>query len=183
MLPYTLLRSKRKTLSMEITPEGSLLVRAPLHLPEETIRAFVEKHEAWALARLPKARAKAEIRAQITPELEARLRRAAERDLFPRVQHWAAVMRLCPAGVRITGAQKRFGSCNARGNLCFSWRLMLYPAAAREYVVVHELAHLVQLNHSPRFYALVAQYLPDYKARAALLNELPRLPEMDRLEP
>lgn len=97
VLPYTLLRSKRKTLSMEITPEGSLLVRAPLHLPEETIRAFVEKHEAWALARLPKARAKAEIRAQITPELEARLRRAAERDLFPRVQHWAAVMRLCPA--------------------------------------------------------------------------------------
>lgn len=183
MLPYTLLRSKRKTLSMEITPEGSLLVRAPLHLPEETIRAFVEKHEAWALARLPKARAKAEIRAQITPELEARLRRAAERDLFPRVQHWAAVMRLCPASVRITGAQKRFGSCNARGNLCFSWRLMLYPAAAREYVVVHELAHLVQLNHSPRFYALVAQYLPDYKARAALLNEPPRLPEMDRLEP
>ena len=177
MLSYLLRRSRRKTIALEITPEGTLLVRAPLHMPEKAIRTFVEKHENWAAARLPGVRARAAVWAQITPEIESALRKAAEHDLLPRAAHWAAVMQLHPSGLRITGAQKRFGSCSGRGTLCFSWRLMLYPQAARDYVVVHELAHLVHFNHSPDFYALVQRYLPDYKKCQSLLRAAPDLPD------
>ena len=68
-------------------------------------------------------------------------------------------------------ARRRFGSCSAEGHICFSWRLMQYPPEAIDYVVVHELAHLKHMDHSDAFYALVAQYLPDHKARRALLRK------------
>ena len=70
----------------------------------------------------------------------------------------------------ITGAKTRFGSCSSKGNISFSYRLMMYPEPAREYVVVHELAHLVEMNHSKRFYAIVERYLPDYKERKKQLK-------------
>ena len=80
-------------------------------------------------------------------------------------------MGLTPTGVRITGARRRFGSCSAKNSLCFSWRLMLYPQAAVDYVVVHELAHIAHKNHGPAFYACIAAVLPDYKARIRLLKD------------
>ena len=80
-------------------------------------------------------------------------------------------MGLEPAGITISSAQKRFGSCTAKNRLCFSYRLMRYPEEAIEYVVVHELAHLVHRNHGKDFYALVASVMPDYKKRDALLKQ------------
>ena len=76
-----------------------------------------------------------------------------------------------PTGVRITSARTRFGSCSGKDSLCFSWRLMQYPEDAVDYVVVHELAHIVHKNHGPYFWALVGQYMPDYKRRRALLRK------------
>ena len=72
--------------------------------------------------------------------------------------------------MKITSARKRFGSCGPENGLCFAWRLMRYPAAAIDYVVVHELAHIVHKDHSRAFYGLIAQVLPDYRERAALLK-------------
>ena len=87
--------------------------------------------------------------------------------------HFAAILGVQPAGIRITSAKKRFGSCSGTDHLCFSWRLMLYPNEAVDYVVVHELAHIREKNHSPAFYNVVAAVLPDYKRRAALLRDIP----------
>ena len=72
--------------------------------------------------------------------------------------------------VKITSAQKRFGSCSAKNNICFSYILMQYPIEAIEYVVVHELAHTVHHDHSKAFYALIEKYMPDYKQREKLLR-------------
>ena len=80
-------------------------------------------------------------------------------------------MGLVPSGVKITSARTRFGSCSGKNGLCFSWRLMQYPPEAIDYVVVHELAHIRHHDHSPAFYALVGQYLPDWEARVKLLKE------------
>jgi predicted metal-dependent hydrolase len=80
-------------------------------------------------------------------------------------------MGLEPTGVGITGAEKRFGSCSAKNRLSFSWRLMRYPEAAVDYVVVHELAHIRHKNHGKEFYALIESYMPDYKERRKLLKE------------
>ena len=84
--------------------------------------------------------------------------------------YYSEQMGLYPTQVRITGARTRFGSCSSQGHICFSWRLMQYPPEAIDYVVVHELAHLRYMNHGAEFYALIARYLPDWKARRALLQ-------------
>ena len=97
------------------------------------------------------------------------IRRA--REILPeKVAHYAEIMQLQPTGITITGARTRFGSCSPKNRLCFSWRLMAYPEAAIDYVVVHELAHLVHRNHGPEFHALVEHILPDHRQRRALLK-------------
>ena len=80
-------------------------------------------------------------------------------------------MGLVPAGIKITSARTRFGSCSGKNSICFSWRLMLYPPEAIDYVIVHELAHIRHHDHSPAFYALIEQHLPDWKVRMKLLKE------------
>mgnify|MGYP000174709420 CR=1 FL=1 len=79
-------------------------------------------------------------------------------------------MGLVPAGIKITSARTRFGSCSGKNSICFSWRLMLYPPEAIDYVIVHELAHIRHHDHSPAFYREVEAYLPDWRARRALLR-------------
>ena len=100
-----------------------------------------------------------------------RLIALAKETIPPKVERYAQLMGLKYAGIKITGARTRFGSCSARNSLCFSWRLMQYPEDAVDYVVVHELSHIVHKNHGPRFYALVASVMPDWKRRRALLKE------------
>ena len=83
---------------------------------------------------------------------------------------YSRIMNLSYGRITITSAKTRFGSCSSQGNISFSYRLMLYPIEAREYVVVHELAHLLEMNHSKRFYAIVERYMPDYKERRKKLK-------------
>ena len=107
----------------------------------------------------------------LSPEEEQALRRLAAEVIPQRVAVWGRQMGLTPTGVKITSAKKRFGSCSGRNSLCFSWRLMQYPAEAVDYVVVHELAHIRHHNHGAAFWALVEHTLPDYRARQALLRD------------
>ena len=79
-------------------------------------------------------------------------------------------MGVCPTGMRITGARTRFGSCSGKNSICFSWRLMAYPQEAVDYVVVHELAHILHKNHGPAFYQCIESVLPDWRQRRALLK-------------
>lgn len=101
-------------------------------------------------------------------------RRLAQMYLSERVMHYAKWMKVSPAAIRITGAKTRWGSCSAKKSLNFSWRLMMADDAAIDYVVVHELAHITEMNHSVRFWLLVARILPDYKLRKNLLKTLQR---------
>lgn len=173
MFEYDLKRSGRKTLSLEITPELHILVRAPMRLPRREIDRFVEAHSGWIASHLEKQRCRAE--AGVTGELSAaeveRLKEKALAVIPGRVEHYGALMGLRPAGIKITGARTRFGSCSGKNHLCFSYRLMLYPPEAVDYVVVHELAHIRHKNHGPAFYFLIAQFLPDYQARRNLLRQ------------
>ena len=102
------------------------------------------------------------------------MRAKAKADLPERTARWAARMGVEYTRVTITSATKRFGSCNSRGGIAYSYRLMQFPEAVIDYVVVHELAHRREMNHSPRFYEVIARYLPDYKERIKLLKSTPR---------
>jgi len=99
-------------------------------------------------------------------------RYAAKSVLPQKVQHFAPQMGVSPNSVKITGAKTRWGSCSARGNLCFSWQVMMAGEAEIDYIVVHELAHLKELNHGPRFWALVEAALPAYETCRERLKAL-----------
>lgn len=168
-MEYRIIRSRRKTVAIAFDEEGNLLVRAPMCLAKAQIEALlaskadlIEKHRKKRLeqeaARPPEP----------TPEEQRALLAQAKLLLPPLVQRYAALMGVRPTSVRITSAARRWGSCSSKGGLCFSWRLMRMPEAFIEYVVVHELAHLVEMNHGPRFWTLVRAVLPDCDARRAL---------------
>ena len=169
-MDYTLIRSSRRTMALEITRDGRLLVRAPQRAPQAVIDRFVASHTDWIAVHLEKQRQRAESHPPLTDDEIAALRQKA-RDILPgRVAHYAERMGVVPTGVKITGAKTRFGSCSAKNRLCFSLYLMACPDAAIDYVVVHELAHIRHKNHSPAFYAEVAKVMPDYKERRKLLK-------------
>jgi len=168
---FEIIRSDRRTLALEITENAKILVRAPKRCSMAYIKSFVESHADWIESHMEKQRIRAQIRPQLTDdECEELIKRARE-ELPPLVKHYAEIMGLAPASVKITKATKRFGSCSSKNRLCFSYRLMQYPQSAIEYVVVHELAHLVHHNHGSDFYALIKSVLPDYKQRDKLLKK------------
>ena len=104
-------------------------------------------------------------------EVVAGYRAAARAVLTERTAHYAPRLGVRPASIRIKGQQRRWGSASAKGAVNFNWRLILAPPPVLDYVVVHELCHLLELNHSPRFWAQVAMQLPDYRARQVWLRE------------
>ena len=171
MESYELIRSRRKTLALEITKDCRVVVRAPLRMSEKRIQAFVESHGDWITRHLERRRERA---ASLPPppteeEIEA-LKARARAELPPKIAFWSGKMGVVPTGFRVTTAKKRYGSCSAKNSLCFSCFLMNCPEEAVELVVVHELCHIREKNHGPRFYALLAQYLPDYRERKKLLQ-------------
>jgi len=169
MYEYRLIRADRRTMSLNISNDCVPVVRAPFLMPESKINAFVEKNSAWIDRQLKKKTLQNQNETAIS-ENEDFLRQRAVEILPVKVIAFSKMMGLSPAAVKITSAKARYGSCNAKNSICFSWRLMAYPEAAIEYVVVHELAHIRYKDHSKRFYALIERYMPDYKARRALLK-------------
>ena len=169
-MDYTLIRTSRKTLAIYIRPGGVVEVRAPLRTPLREIDRFVASKEKW----INEKRALVLKRKEPGPAVEARCRRLAMEILPGKVAKYAGLMGVAPARVKISGAKARWGSCSAKGNLNFSWRLMLAGEDAIDYVVVHELAHLLEMNHGARFWAVVERALPDYTARRKQLRLLQR---------
>lgn len=169
-MTYEIVRSRRRTVALEVTREGRVLVRAPLRMTQGEIDRFVAAHADW----LEKAKAKVAARQAAHPPLTeaeiAALRQRAKEVLPGKVTHYAAIMGVVPTSVKITAARTRFGSCSGKNGICFSLYLMQYPEEAIDYVVVHELAHIRHHDHSSAFYAEVAKVMPDYRVRMKLLK-------------
>ncbi len=168
-MEYKLIRSKRKTIELSIDDDFIPLVKAPLKMSTEDIEKFVLKHEKWIEKHVLKKREHAE-KYSLSEEEISVLKMKALPYLTERTNYFAGIMGVKPTGIKITSAEKRFGSCSARNSICYSWRLMQYPQEASDYVVVHELAHIVHKNHSADFYKMIAKYLPDYKNCEKMLN-------------
>lgn len=169
-MDYTLIYEKRKTLSLKVTEDLTVLVKAPKGLSRAEIDRFVSTHKTWIEKTKTRQQKCAETENTLTDTYISELRARAVEIIPKRVEYYAKEMGVQPMGIKITSAKTRFGSCSGKNSLCFSWRLMLYPPEAVDYVVVHELAHIREKNHSPAFYAVVASVLPDYKAREQLLK-------------
>ena len=168
-MEYKLIRSKRKTIELSIDEDFKPLVKAPLKMSTADIEKFVSKHEKWIKKQIKNKIEHAE-KFSLSKDEELMLKEKSLPYLTERTEYFAKIMGVKPTGIKITSAQKRFGSCSGKNSICYSWRLMQYPPEAIDYVVVHELAHIVHKNHGAEFYRLIEKYLPDYKKREKLLK-------------
>ena len=168
-MEYTVKYSKRKTVSIQVK-DGAVIVHSPIGVSEDRLSAMVNSHREWVEKQLARQEQKKEKYPEPTPVEERKLRAEARVVLKAKLDYFSKIMGLKYGRLTISGAKTRFGSCSSKGNISFSFRLMMYPEEAIDYVVVHELAHLLEMNHSPRFYAVVARVLPDYKQRHRLLK-------------
>ena len=172
MREYLLIRSKRKTVALAIKEDGTLEVRAPMRLSKKWIDGFVEQKEGWIQQKTAETAKRAAARRQLTPQEEENLRLRAQEYLPQRTWELAEQIGLTPAGVKVTGAKTRWGSCSGRNSLNFSWRLMLAPEHCVNYVVVHELCHILHHDHSAAFWREVERFFPDWKECRRQLAEV-----------
>ena len=169
---YSVVYSSRKTLALQVKTDGEVTVRAPFRTSKREIARFVLDNSEW----IQRALERAEKRKSNLPEYPeseeeiACLKALAKRVIPPKVEYYSALLGVKPERVSINRAKTRFGSCSAKNTLNFSCYLMLFDEKAVDYVVVHELCHIKEKNHSPRFYALVESVMPDYKQRQKILR-------------
>lgn len=171
MYDYELIRSRRKTLAIHINDDLSLTVKAPYFVKSAEIDKFVLKHGAWIEKHKKSISAKQSLYEHLTEDDIKNLKRQAYEYLTDRVRYFSAILGVTPQKITVTSAKKRFGSCNGKNEICFSYLLMLYPKEAIDYVVVHELAHIKEHNHSKDFYRIVEKVMPDYKVRENMLKK------------
>ncbi|SHK65460.1 M48 family metallopeptidase [Hespellia stercorisuis] len=175
---YNIIRSRRKTLSITISGDGEVIVKAPLRMLLQDVQQFVESKEHWILSRQQEVLRKKENHAEekkLTADMRApdgqTYREQARQAIIPRVNYFAERMELRPNSIRIKEQKSRWGSCSSKRNLNFNWRLVLMPQEVMDYVVVHELCHLRYMNHSQEFWAYVEQIMPDYRRWKKWLKE------------
>lgn len=165
---YTLIRSKRKTVSIQVDSECNIIVRAPLHLSQKKIDDFLSEKNDWLEKAIVSQKENALKKKDYSDEEIALLRKKAKEMLPLKVECFSKIMGVKPSSVKINSAKKRYGSCSQKGNINFSLYLMDKDERFIDYVVVHELAHIKHLNHGKDFYSFIEEVLPDYKERIKL---------------
>ncbi len=172
-----LIRSSRKTIAIEIHPDLSIRVRAPLRMPQYRIMEFLEEKEHWIDLHLEKMRQRQKSNADQTSRIsisEEEIKQLTElaKEVIPqRVAFFAAQMGVNYGRITIRNQKTRWGSCSQAGNLNFNCRLMKMPPEVLDYVVVHELCHRKQMNHSRAFWEEVEKVLPDYRVTRQWLKQ------------
>jgi predicted metal-dependent hydrolase len=135
----------------------------------EEIRRFVESKADWLQKHLSKR--KPVNMTKYTPKEIQQLREQARKRVTQRVKHYAPIIGVTYGQITIRTQHTRWGSCSSKGNLNFNCLLALVPEAVLDYIVVHELCHRKEMNHSPRFWAEVEKILPEYKHQKTWLRE------------
>ena len=212
-----IIRSRRKTLALEVTPAATLIVRAPLRASASCIDDMIRHKSTWILRKLDEMKQRPQpachnytegelffflgrgyplhfvdagsmtiersdrlyVPRTLIPHIRNHLKRwyieEARKELKARCMWFSLLTGYTPAVINITDAKKRWGSCSFKGGVNFSWRLIQAPLEIVDYVIVHELVHLRQPDHSPKFWAKVEALMPDYKRRRKWLRENERL--------
>lgn len=166
-----IIRSKRKTVAIQIKSDGRVVVRAPVRMSAAAISRLVEEKSDWIEKHLAQIRRQNEsAEPAFTPEQLRQLAEAARQDLPRRAARFAPLVGVSFGRITIRAQKSRWGSCSTRGNLNFNCLLMLCPEEVRDYVVVHELCHRKEMNHSRRFWQELARVLPEYEKQRQWLK-------------
>lgn len=176
-LPYTIIKSKRKTYSISIDGEGNIIFRVPLRASNKDIMKMADEKSHWIITHYLQILEKKNNRphSDLTDTqrtaLEKRYIEAARSYIPKRVAYYSDMTGGTYNRITIRSQKTRWGSCSSKGTLSFNWRLMLAPPAILDYVVVHELCHLKHMNHSADFWKAVESVYPDYRNARKWLKE------------
>ena len=212
-----IIRSRRRTIALEITPSATLIVRAPLRAPPEYIEEIIRQKSSWIVRKFDEMKRrplssgheytegeiflflgreyplhivqdsnmtiersdKLYVSSRLLPDIKNHIKRwymeEAHKEIQARCMWFSMKTVHVPTTIRVTDARQRWGSCTHKGGLNFSWRLIQAPPDIVDYVVVHELVHISQPDHSRKFWNKVREILPDYERRRKWLRENERL--------
>ncbi len=168
LFDYTLIRSERKSVSIQVDSDCNITVRAPLRLSQKEIDKILLEKKSWLEKTIISQREKRKVIKEYSEDDIKLLRKKAKEIIPQKVDYYANIMQVNPNSVKINSAKKRYGSCSGTNNLNFSLYLMDKDERFIDYVVVHELAHIKHHNHSKEFYGFIEQFMPDYKERMKL---------------
>lgn len=175
-IPYEIQRTRRKTYGISIKPGGTVIVRIPLRGTISFAKSMMEEKRDWIyqnylkMKKIPKP-VQQKDKSDYEKRLEAPYRMAAKSYIPRRVAYYADILGVTYGKISIRDQKTRWGSCSSKGNLNFNWKLMLAPPGVLDYVVVHELCHRKEMNHSPQFWKEVETVLPDYKEHRTWLKK------------
>lgn len=164
-MDYQILRSERKTVVIQVETDGTVIVRAPKRCSFRKIDNFVREKEHWIRTKQEElaVNRKTFSGKKLTEKECESLRQKAGILLGERTALYAERMQVSYKRITIRDQKTRWGSCSAAGNLNFNWRLVLAPREVLDYVVIHELAHRIEMNHSAAFWRIVEAEMPDYR--------------------
>ena len=175
MLLYTkVYRSNRKTISLQVQGDHTVVIRAPRWVSDAQIDEFFEEKSGWIERQIKRIDEQKKLDADTVPLTKEELSLLADKamEVLPkRAAHYAKLLGVDYGRITIRNQRTRWGSCSSKGNLNFNCLLMLTPEDVYDYVVVHELCHRREMNHSKRFWSLVESVLPDYKKCEAYLKK------------
>lgn len=168
-ISYQIIKSNRKTIAIHIKPDGEVVVRCPRGMSKREINAFVERKASWIQKHL--AAISHEPAVKFTEQELEELKEKTRQLVTERVEYFAPILGVTCNRITIRTQHTRWGSCSCKGNLNFNALLALVPAEVLDYIVVHELCHRIEMNHSSRFWNEVGKILPDYPLCQKWLKE------------
>lgn len=166
-IPYTIRRSSRaKRMSLSVRSDGAVILTLPQRVAVRLVKKFLHTHTDWIVKRVQKF-SERDIHPDIANKSREHYLQHKERArslLIKRVEFFAQEFGFEYGDIRIKNHTSRWGSCSAKGNLNFNYRIMFLPQELQDYIIVHELCHLREMNHSPKFWAHVGSIIPDYQS-------------------
>ena len=169
-----IIKSKRKTISLQIRSDGSIELKVPMQMSNVQIKKFLNQKCDWIDKHLQAVNERQRQMSQVKKLTKEEIHELADRalEVIPkRVAHFASLVGVTYGRITIRNQKTRWGSCSGKGNLNFNCLLMLMPAEVLDYVVVHELCHRKEMNHSPQFWAEVRKIMPDYEKQKSWLKD------------
>lgn len=173
-----IIRSKRRSMAIQIRTDGSVVVRVPMHASDRAIKRFVSAHARWIAdnrGQMFERRKKLADNPYDIPaweSLSAADKKIAKQKIMEHVDYYARRMEIDYGSISMRNQKSRWGSCSSKGNLNFNYRLAYLPEELLDYVVVHELAHRQHMDHSAAFWEEVETYYPAYKKCRQMLNDI-----------
>jgi predicted metal-dependent hydrolase len=157
---------KRKTLSLLVTHEGGILIKVPKNTSEKYITDFIQSKSTWIKKKIANVNSSQKLLEGLNLDnLDIpNQKKIAKTMVFEKIEYWSQKMCLNYSGIRLSSARTRWGSCTYYNVISINWRLSLLSTNLLDYVIIHELAHIKEKNHSSNFWNIVSKYCSDYKA-------------------